>query len=151
MDVLQLITSAHALAQLPYPLQSTRGICIKLCLCVFPQAFPSDYRPRHEITGLITEVGSDVKGFKIGDRVGVGCLATLCLECDFCKGNKESYCDQPEFTYNGIFWDGSITYGGYSEMLVDGHRLGLVTYANLLRHVNVQVNAFNAPSWYTLH
>ncbi|PWA38160.1 hypothetical protein CTI12_AA584750 [Artemisia annua] len=78
--------------------------------------------PGHEITGLITEVGSNVKGFKIGDRVGVGCLAASCLECEFCKGNEENYCDQIEFTYNGIFWDGSITYGGYSEMLVADHR-----------------------------
>lgn len=77
---------------------------------------------RHEITGLITEVGSNVKGFTIGDRVGVGCLAASCLECEFCKNHEENYCDKIQFTYNGIFWDGSITYGGYSEMLVADHR-----------------------------
>ena len=80
---------------------------------------------RYEITGLITEVGSNVKGFKIGDRVGVGCIGASCLECEFCKGShasQENYCDQVQFTYNGIFWDGSINYGGYSEMLVADHR-----------------------------
>lgn len=78
--------------------------------------------PGHEITGLITKVGSNVKNFSVGDRVGVGCLAASCLECDFCKQSQENYCDQLQFTYNGIFWDGSITYGGYSKMLVADHR-----------------------------
>ncbi|KAE8674786.1 putative cinnamyl alcohol dehydrogenase 6 [Hibiscus syriacus] len=78
--------------------------------------------PGHEITGVITKVGSNVKNFKIGDRVGVGCLAASCLECEFCKNSQENYCDQIQFTYNGIFWDGSITYGGYSDMLVADHR-----------------------------
>lgn len=71
---------------------------------------------------MVIEVGSNVKGFKIGDRVGVGCLAASCLNCDSCKGSEENYCDKVQFTYNGIFWDGSITYGGYSEMLVADHR-----------------------------
>ncbi|GMI91349.1 cinnamyl alcohol dehydrogenase 9 [Hibiscus trionum] len=78
--------------------------------------------PGHEITGVITKVGSNVKKFKIGNRVGVGCLAASCLECEFCKNSQENYCDQIQFTYNGIFWDGSITYGGYSNMLVADHR-----------------------------
>lgn len=77
---------------------------------------------RHEITGVITKVGSNVANFKVGDRVGVGCLAASCLECEHCKQSEENYCAQVQFTYNGIFWDGSITYGGYSEMLVADKR-----------------------------
>ncbi|KAI5655946.1 hypothetical protein M9H77_24739 [Catharanthus roseus] len=78
--------------------------------------------PGHEITGIITKVGSNVTHFKVGDKVGVGCLAATCLKCEFCKDSQENYCDQVQFTYNGIFWDGSITYGGYSNMLVADHR-----------------------------
>ncbi|XP_078448251.1 putative cinnamyl alcohol dehydrogenase 6 [Wolffia australiana] len=78
--------------------------------------------PGHEITGLITKIGKNVSGFKIGDRVGVGCLAATCLECEFCKNSEENYCDKVQFTYNGIFWDGSITYGGYSSFLVADKR-----------------------------
>ncbi|XP_042495577.1 probable cinnamyl alcohol dehydrogenase 6 [Macadamia integrifolia] len=78
--------------------------------------------PGHEITGVITKVGGKVKGFKMGDRVGVGCLAASCLDCEFCKDSQENYCPNLQFTYNGIFWDGSITYGGYSQMLVADHR-----------------------------
>ncbi|WOL05950.1 hypothetical protein Cni_G14681 [Canna indica] len=78
--------------------------------------------PGHEITGIITKVGSNVSKFKVGDKVGVGCLAASCLNCDFCKNSEENYCNQLQFTYNGIFWDGSITYGGYSQMLVADKR-----------------------------
>jgi len=79
-----------------------------------------DYR--HEITGVITKVGSDVEGFKEGDKVGVGCLAASCLDCEYCKTDEENYCEKLQFVYNGIFWDGSITYGGYSQMLVVDYR-----------------------------
>jgi D-arabinose 1-dehydrogenase-like Zn-dependent alcohol dehydrogenase len=77
---------------------------------------------RHEITGIITKVGSDANGFKEGDRVGVGCLAASCLDCEYCKTDQENYCEKLQFVYNGIFWDGSITYGGYSQMLVVDYR-----------------------------
>ncbi|KAJ4759804.1 Cinnamyl alcohol dehydrogenase [Rhynchospora pubera] len=78
--------------------------------------------PGHEITGIITKVGLNVTNFKVGDRVGVGCIYASCLNCEFCEASEENYCDQVQFTYNGIFWDGSITYGGYSEMLVANNR-----------------------------
>lgn len=77
---------------------------------------------RHEITGVVTKVGTSVIGFKVGDKVGVGCLAASCLNCEFCASSQENYCDQAQLTYNGVFWDGSITYGGYSEMIVADHR-----------------------------
>lgn len=73
---------------------------------------------RHEITGIITKIESKVSNFKVGDRGGVGCLTATCLKCDMCKTSQENYCEQLQLTYNGIFWDGSITYGGYSKMLV---------------------------------
>ncbi|CAN6275417.1 unnamed protein product [Urochloa humidicola] len=74
--------------------------------------------PGHEITGVVTKVGSNVSGFKAGDRVGVGCIVESCLACDHCRSSEENYCDKLVLTYNGILSDGSITYGGYSEMLV---------------------------------
>ncbi|XP_021902642.1 probable cinnamyl alcohol dehydrogenase 6 [Carica papaya] len=87
--------------------------------------------PGHEITGVVIEAGSNVKKLKVGDRVGVGCLAASCLECEFCRGGEENYCEQIQFTYNGIFWDGSITYGGYSQILVADHRYVVVVPENL--------------------
>ncbi|KAK9165082.1 hypothetical protein Scep_000273 [Stephania cephalantha] len=74
---------------------------------------------RHEITGIITKVGSNVKEFEVGDRdgAGVGFMACSCLKCGQCESHQENYCDELQATYNGIFWDGSITYGGYSKMI----------------------------------
>ncbi|XP_057974757.1 probable cinnamyl alcohol dehydrogenase 6 [Malania oleifera] len=78
--------------------------------------------PGHEITGVISKVGSNVRELKVGDKVGVGCLAASCLDCDFCRASQENYCDGVQFTYNGVFWDGSLTYGGYSTLLVADRR-----------------------------
>jgi len=81
--------------------------------------------PGHEITGVVTKVGTNVSGFRPGDRVGVGCIAASCLDCDHCRRSEENYCDKVTLTYNGIFWDGSVTYGGYSNMIV-AHKRFLV-------------------------
>ncbi|KAF5196058.1 Cinnamyl alcohol dehydrogenase [Thalictrum thalictroides] len=92
---------------------------------------PFTFKRRHEITGLITKVGSNVERFKVGDRVGIGCLAASCLECEFSMDSQENYCDKVQFTYNGIFWDGSITYGGYSNMIVADQRFVVHVPENL--------------------
>ena len=34
--------------------------------------------PGHEIVGVITEVGSAVKGFSVGERAAVGCMVNSC-------------------------------------------------------------------------
>ena len=36
--------------------------------------------PGHEIVGHVTAVGKDVKNFRPGDRVGVGCLVDSCRQ-----------------------------------------------------------------------
>ncbi|CAF4934734.1 unnamed protein product, partial [Rotaria magnacalcarata] len=41
--------------------------------------------PGHEITGIVEQVGSDVKRFQIGDPVGVGCLVDSCRTCLPCQ------------------------------------------------------------------
>ncbi|KAJ8549238.1 hypothetical protein K7X08_032945 [Anisodus acutangulus] len=87
--------------------------------------------PGHEITGIVMEVGSNVTNFKTGDKVGVGCMSASCLHCESCKNSEENYCDKVQFTYNGVFWDGSITYGGYSKMLVADYRFVVAVPENL--------------------
>ncbi|WP_228155719.1 alcohol dehydrogenase catalytic domain-containing protein, partial [Acinetobacter baumannii] len=78
--------------------------------------------PGHEITGIVTAVGSNVKGFKVGDPAGVGCLVGACHSCELCQDNLENYCSKLVFTYNGVDKDGSITYGGYSDFIVVHNR-----------------------------
>ncbi|MCT9003721.1 NAD(P)-dependent alcohol dehydrogenase [Streptomyces rhizosphaerihabitans] len=75
--------------------------------------------PGHEIAGIVSEVGSGVTRFKVGDRVGVGCLVDSCRECDNCKAGLEQYCTGGGVgTYNSVGKDGEPTYGGYSEKIV---------------------------------
>ncbi|MET7734754.1 NAD(P)-dependent alcohol dehydrogenase [Streptomyces sp. NPDC005402] len=75
--------------------------------------------PGHEIAGIVSEVGPGVTKYKVGDRVGVGCMVDSCGECENCKAGIEQHCVKGNVpTYNGIGKDGEPTYGGYSEKVV---------------------------------
>ena len=77
---------------------------------------------RHEIVGIVTEVGSKVQKYKVGDKVGVGGLVQSCRSCQNCVDNLENYCPQYTLTYGAKCIDGTTTYGGYSDsMVVDEH------------------------------
>jgi uncharacterized zinc-type alcohol dehydrogenase-like protein len=76
--------------------------------------------PGHEIVGTITEVGSHVTTFKVGDLAGVGCFVDSCRECSSCKEGLEQYCEIGSVgTYNSIpKGETKPTYGGYSGQIV---------------------------------
>ncbi|GJN01783.1 hypothetical protein PR202_ga19080 [Eleusine coracana subsp. coracana] len=76
----------------------------------------------HEITGLVTDVGKNVSRFKVGDRVGVGCMVNTCQSCESCKDGFENFCSKIVYTYNSRDRDGTVTYGGYSDMVVVNQR-----------------------------
>lgn len=85
---------------------------------VMPTVYPCV--PGHEIVGCVTQVGSGVTKYKVGDMVAVGCMVDSCRVCDECKFGNEQYCKaMPTFTYN--FPDkfmGGVTFGGYSDSMV---------------------------------
>jgi len=57
--------------------------------------------PGHELCGVITEVGSEVTKFKVGDNVGIGCFVDSCQDCEQCKRGVENYCKKGMVqTYN---------------------------------------------------
>lgn len=64
--------------------------------------------PGHEIVGTIVAMGASVRGFKIGDRVGVPWLGRTCGQCFYCVCGRENLCDHPSFT-------GYTINGGYAE------------------------------------
>ena len=75
--------------------------------------------PGHEIVGRVTEVGRDVKNFKVGDLAGVGCMVDSCGHCHSCHDGEEQYCENGfTGTYNGPVFGGENTYGGYSQSIV---------------------------------
>jgi alcohol dehydrogenase (NADP+) len=76
--------------------------------------------PGHEIAGIVTEIGSEVSKFKVGDRVGVGCFVDSCRDCAQCRAGEEQYCTNPGMvgTYGSVGRDGEPTQGGYSGAIV---------------------------------
>jgi alcohol dehydrogenase (NADP+) len=76
--------------------------------------------PGHEITGIVTAVGTKVDRYKVDDRVGVGCFVDSCRNCAPCLEGMEQYCvEGPNLTYNGVEKDGKTrTQGGYSNKIV---------------------------------
>jgi uncharacterized zinc-type alcohol dehydrogenase-like protein len=75
--------------------------------------------PGHEIVGEVVKVGSEVRKWKVGDTVGVGCFVDSCRTCEACRAGDEQFCEQgPTFTYNSRERDGKTpTYGGYSTRI----------------------------------
>lgn len=76
--------------------------------------------PGHEITGIVTAVGTKVRRYKVDDKVGVGCFVDSCRKCAPCHEGMEQYCvEGPNLTYNGVEKDGKTrTQGGYSNKIV---------------------------------
>ncbi|GAA1472388.1 furfural detoxificationalcohol dehydrogenase FudC [Corynebacterium aurimucosum] len=73
----------------------------------------------HEIAGVVSAVGEEVTKFKVGDRLGVGCLVNSCGECEQCQAGMEQNClNGGVGTYNSTDVDDTITQGGYAEKIV---------------------------------
>lgn len=67
--------------------------------------------PGHEIVGRVSKIGAGVKGFEIGQRVGVPWLGHTCGNCRYCTSGAENLCDEPGFT-------GYQIDGGYADRTV---------------------------------
>ena len=82
-----------------------------------PALFPMV--PGHEIVGHVSAVGAGVLEYKVGDRVGVGCMVDSCRTCEQCAAGEEQFCDRgASMTYNGFEQDGkTMTFGGYSQRI----------------------------------
>jgi len=76
---------------------------------LFPIEWPRV--PGHEVVGRIDALGSDVQGWAVGQRVGVGFLGGSCGYCEFCRNGDLVNCRNQEYT--GIHHD-----GGYAEVMI---------------------------------
>jgi len=75
--------------------------------------------PGHEITGIVSEIGSEVTKHSVGDHVGVGCMVDSCRECENCLKGEEQFCLKGNIgTYAKLDKYGKITQGGYSTQIV---------------------------------
>ena len=65
----------------------------------------------HEIVGRVEEIGTETRGFRIGQRVGIPWLGWTCGACEFCLTNRENLCRRACCT-------GYTIDGGYAEFTV---------------------------------
>ncbi|KAK9364668.1 NADP-dependent alcohol dehydrogenase C 2 [Lipomyces kononenkoae] len=74
----------------------------------------------HEGVGVVKEVGSVVKEFQVGDRVGFGWVHSTCGYCETCLTGNDVYCvNKTEFGYHDqdlgsfgshVVWDAGTLY-----------------------------------------
>lgn len=74
--------------------------------------------PGHQIVGEVVDVGTDVAGMYVGDRVGIPWLGGTCGTCPYCRSDRENLCDYPTFT-------GYQIDGGFAEYAVADSRFCL--------------------------
>jgi len=77
--------------------------------------------PGHELAGIVSGVGKNVTKYKVGDKVGVGCISDSCMDCACCNDGDEHFCANGfSMTYDAdikhghMATDSGYTYGGYS-------------------------------------
>jgi propanol-preferring alcohol dehydrogenase len=110
------------MVDLPVPAPAPDQLLIKVSVCgichteideiegrLVPPRYP--IVPGHEIVGRVHAVGSDVRKFKPGDRVGVAWIHSSCGRCSFCARGDENLCD--DFRATGLH-----AHGGYAEYTV---------------------------------
>jgi uncharacterized zinc-type alcohol dehydrogenase-like protein len=106
--------------------------------------------PGHEIIGIVSAVGADVTGLRIGQRVGVGWLAGSCMSCEQCLDGNENLCRQGQPTCIG-------RHGGYATSISVDARFaapllcaGTTVFAPLYRYhlrENSRVGVVGSADW----
>lgn len=84
--------------------------------------------PGHEVVGRIDQLGADVSGYQVGQRVGVGFLGGSCGSCASCRRGDFVNCSRNPLV--GLHLD-----GGYAEYMV-APAAGLVTIPDELSSVD---------------
>jgi propanol-preferring alcohol dehydrogenase len=72
----------------------------------------------HQIVGTVDELGEEVEGLVVGERVGVPWLGWTCGICRFCTSGRENLCDRAKFT-------GYDRDGGFAEYAAADARYAL--------------------------
>ena len=110
------------MVDLPVPSPAPDQLLIKVSVCgvchteideIEGRLVPARYPivPGHEIVGRVHAVGSEVRKFSPGDRVGVAWIHSSCGRCSFCARGDENLCD--DFRATGLH-----AHGGYAEFTV---------------------------------
>lgn len=110
------------LRHLPRPQPGPDELLVKIAACavcrtdlhVVDGELPEPKRPLipgHEIVGKVASLGSNVRNFAVGERVGIPWLGWTCGGCRYCRSGYENLCPAARFT-------GYQIDGGYAEYTV---------------------------------
>lgn len=78
---------------------------------------------------MVTEIGSKVQKFKVGDTVGVGTQVGSCGKCECCTNDLDQYC--PEMIATDGFGSNDVSYGACCDIMVVDENFVIVWPQNL--------------------
>lgn len=86
------------------------GICHSDLSMIDSEWMPTQYPivAGHEIVGTISKMGEAVKGFEVGDTVGLGWHSAYCQHCHYCDTGDHNLCAQSRPTIIG-------RHGGFAD------------------------------------
>ena len=79
--------------------------------------------PGHEVIGIVSAIGAEVEGLKVGTRVGVGWQCGSCGTCEWCATGQENFCAREKDTivyHNGGFADSVRADWNFAVPIPDG-------------------------------
>jgi len=85
--------------------------------------------PGHEVVGTVGRIGDDVRGVKVGQKVGLGWYSGSCMNCEFCIGGDHNFCAQVQPTImgrQGGFADKVRCHYAWAIPIPDGLDLALI-------------------------
>jgi len=120
-EVLPIEKEPLEMKDLPDPAPGPKEILVKVSVCGICHTELDEIEGRiqpslpiilgHEIVGRVDRLGSKVKKFNRGDRVGIAWINSSCGKCFFCLKENENLCDEFKAT-------GCDVNGGYAEYTV---------------------------------
>ena len=118
---LEVNQSSLELLELPDPIPSANEILIRVSACGVCHTELDEIEGRtppprlpivlgHQVVGRIEATGSEGNTFRIGDRVGIAWIFSVCGTCKFCLAGNENLC--PDFKAAG-----RDANGGYAQYM----------------------------------
>ncbi len=86
------------------------GICHSDISMIDSEWMPTQYPlvAGHEVVGMVAKLGDNVKGFNIGDHVGLGWHSAYCDTCTYCGSGDHNLCSKSRPTIIG-------RHGGFAD------------------------------------